>query len=231
MSNELKGILLRDVRWSVTTAGPSPHNNERTELFLLGCSKAMNGNPCPGCFNQSTWDASKAQYDHDPELMADHISKHAPNKYITIGGGEPFDQLPNLIKLCRTLKMYGFHIMVYTHHQLNNLIHHKLVFTDEVNTASIFRANIRRLMRYVDIVVDGPFIQEECLYNGEAGDGLLSSVGSGNQIIWNISQEFNSMSGVSMSDLNSIKLYEINGKHNLKYDLKNYSKPLHYIKL
>ena len=32
---DLSGLLLRDVKWKVTTAGPSPHNNERTELFLL----------------------------------------------------------------------------------------------------------------------------------------------------------------------------------------------------
>lgn len=229
--DNLNGILLRDVRWSVTTAGPSPHNNERTELFLLGCSKALNGNPCKGCFNQTTWDPSKAEWSHDPELMANHILEHAPNKYITIGGGEPFDQIHNLIKLCRILKTYGFHIMVYTHHELNKLIHHNLVFTDEVNKASIFRGRIKELMNYVDMIVDGPFIQEECLYNFESGDGLTSSVGSGNQIVWRVDHQFKSICGSKMSNIKSLQIKEHNSVPHLTFNFKDLNQKLEYIKL
>lgn len=42
------------------------------------------------------------------------------------------------------------------------------------------------LMQYVDIIVDGEFKQDECLYKQELGDGMLSSIGSGNQRIWDI---------------------------------------------
>ena len=115
---DMSGIKLRDVRWSVETAGPSPFDNKRTELFLLGCKKAMSGNPCKGCFNSTTWDASKALESHDPIKMAKHINDNAPNKYITIGGGEPTDQIDNLIILCKELKKYGFHIMMYTWKEL-----------------------------------------------------------------------------------------------------------------
>ena len=38
---DMSGILLRECNWSVKTAGPSPDDNNRTELFLLGCNKAM----------------------------------------------------------------------------------------------------------------------------------------------------------------------------------------------
>ena len=50
-NKDMSGLLIRDLKWSVKTAGPSPFNNERTELFLLGCKKAMSGKPCKGCFN------------------------------------------------------------------------------------------------------------------------------------------------------------------------------------
>lgn len=209
-NNDLNGLLLRDVRWSVKTAGPSPDDNNRTEIFLLGCKKAMSGNPCKGCFNSSTWDASKAEFSHDPIKMAEHINEHAPNKYITIGGGEPTDQIDNLLILCKELKKYGFHIMVYTHLELMKYIEKGLI----LNPASIFRAKLRRLAKAVDIIVDGEYKQEERLWDGEKEDGLLSSVGSGNQIIWNTKKKY----GFAMKDVDSIFLTKSN---DLQYILKD----------
>lgn len=187
---DMSGILLRDCKWSVTTAGPSPYNNERTEIFLLGCNKAMTGNPCKGCFNSTTWDNSTAQWSHDPIKMAEHINNNAPNKYITIGGGEPTDQIDNLIILCKELKKYGFHIMVYT---WRNLEHTRNVPVYTLNNEQRkhidtfnLKSKIYKLLKYIDIVVDGEFRQEEKLYQQELGDGMLSSIGSGNQCIYDI---------------------------------------------
>ena len=189
---DMSGILLRDCRWSVTTAGPSPYNNQRTELFLLGCNKAMTGNPCKGCFNSTTWDNSTAQWSHDPVKMAEHINNNAPNKYITIGGGEPTDQIENLIILCKELKKYGFHIMMYTwrdlKHELDLIFNHHM--TAYYGTSSIekldFAEKMWELTHHLDIIVDGEYKQEERLYQQELGDGMLSSIGSGNQRVWDI---------------------------------------------
>lgn len=89
-----EGLRIFDVKWRVKTAGPSPNNNERIEVFLLGCEKAINGNPCKGCFNSITWDKSIAQFSRDPIEMADMINEGCDpnNKYVTIGGGEPTDR-------------------------------------------------------------------------------------------------------------------------------------------
>ena len=38
-NGDMSGIKIRECQWSVKTAGPSPFNNERTELFLLGTVK------------------------------------------------------------------------------------------------------------------------------------------------------------------------------------------------
>ena len=62
-----EGLKVFDIRFDVTTAGPSPINNRRIELFLLGCDKAMKGQPCKGCFNSKLWDANKAQHSLDVE--------------------------------------------------------------------------------------------------------------------------------------------------------------------
>lgn len=218
----LSGLLLRDVKWKVTTAGPSPHNNERTELFLLGCKKAMSGNPCKGCFNSTTWDTSKAEFSHDPVLMAKHINKYAPNKYITIGGGEPTDQIDNLLILCKELKKYDFHIMVYTHLELNKFFRKGLVFNSSMDNGHIFREKLRTLIDIVDIVVDGEYREEERMWDGTKEDGLISSVGSGNQIIWNTRKKI----GFAMRDVDSISL---NKNNDLQYTLKDLEYKTHFI--
>lgn len=202
---DITGIKLRDVKWSVKTAGPSPFNNERTEIFLLGCEKAMSGDPCQGCFNSTTWDSSKAEFTHDPILMAEHINNNAPNKYITIGGGEPVDQILNLIILCRELKKYGFNIMIYTWRELSSI----LTIDNKTYRSQIecnFRYNIIELLKHIDIVVDGQYKQEEKLWDGTKQDGLISSIGSGNQIVWDV----NKKRGFAMRDILQLGIDEYN---------------------
>lgn len=221
--DDLTGLLLRDVRWSVKTAGPSPHNNERTELFLLGCKKAIEGNPCKGCFNSTTWDSSKAEFSHDPVAMAKHINEFAPNKYITIGGGEPTDQIDNLIILCKELKNYGFHIMVYTWRNLIMATNHGFWPVNDCNY--IYYSNVEKtkeLLKYVDIVVDGEYKEEERLWDGDKEDGLISSIGSGNQIVWNIRKGI----GFAMRDIDTMFITESN---DLQYILKDLDAEMHKI--
>lgn len=88
--NSVPGINIFNVRWSVDTAGPSPLNNVRTEIFLEGCKKAIEGNPCKGCFNSSTWIHGRST-PQDPVKVASHIANNC-NGYVTIGGGEPTDR-------------------------------------------------------------------------------------------------------------------------------------------
>lgn len=226
---DMSGILLRDCNWSVKTAGPSPDDNNRTELFLLGCKKAMSGNPCKGCFNSTTWDKSKAQWSHDPIKMAKHINDCAPNKYITIGGGEPTDQLDNLIILCKELKKYGFHIMMYTWRRLKYMANKPPVYTlteehNQHHKEYIGMSNIIELLKYLDIIVDGEYKEELRLWDGTKEDGLVSSVGSGNQIIWDIKDKI----GYAMKDIDYLWINPEN--NNLLYVLKNLECETHTLK-
>lgn len=218
---DMSGILLRDCNWAVKTAGPSPDENRRTELFLLGCNKAMSGNPCKGCFNSTTWDASKAEWSHDPIKMAEHINNCAPNKYITIGGGEPTDQIDNLIILCRELKKYGFHIMIYTWRDLKDTFHNELFINYPIMRYD-FQDKMRNLLQYVDIIVDGEYKEELRLWDGTKEDGLISSIGSGNQIVWDIRDKI----GYAMKDIVALYLREIERPDDLQYVIKNNAEEL-----
>ena len=167
-------IKLFDVTWTTNTAGPSPFDNNRTEVFFKGCDRAMAGNPCPGCFNTPLWsfDTDKV---HEPQDVANQIIAHAPNKFVTIGGGEPTAQLDDLITLVTLLKGAGFHIMMYSWQTLPDML------------TSINREKYEQLFSQVDMLVDGPYMQEERCYDDmNRGDGFLNSVGSGNQVIWDL---------------------------------------------
>jgi organic radical activating enzyme len=174
------GIKLFDIKWTANTAGPSPYNNERSELFLFGCKKAMEGNPCKGCFNSNTWDNSVVEYTHEPEQMAEHLLKHMPNRYLTIGGGEPTDQIDDVIQLCKALKNKNssIHILMYTWRSLDKILCGEY--------GDIMKYRFEELFPYIDIIVDGEYVADERLYDEDADDGTSNSVGSGNQVVWDI---------------------------------------------
>ena len=206
------GLSVFDIKLEATTAGPSPDNNKRTEVFLLGCKKAQQGNPCPGCFNSITWDTSRVEFTRDPVELAAKLNETTPNKYITIGGGEPLDQIDNLIILCKELKKYGYHIFVYTWHDLVKARRGYTTndMTDNNNKYPVSTAKINELLKYIDILVDGEFDATEKLYEYDTPDGFYGSIGSGNQKIWDVPN----MDYRYMRDIIGLKL---DSKNNLIY--------------
>ena len=225
-----KGLKVFDIRFNVTTAGPSPIDNKRIELFLLGCDKAMTGNPCKGCFNKPLWDSNKAQHSFDPIELADWIIERTPEneRYITLGGGCPLQQIDTIIPLCKHLKENGFHIMMYTWRKLRYYLDHTKDITEDLMMAPMsddIRNKLPQLLPYLDMIVDGQFIQEEKLYQEYKGDGLLSSIGSGNQYIWDINyyNKYGLYRYYAMRDLREIKVSELD--HSLIMYLKEGVEP------
>ena len=165
-------IKIYNVKWTSYDAGPSPDNNRRTELFLSGCNKASKGNPCPGCFNPDLFDPNRYVAKVSAEEAYENIIKNSPNKFITIVGGEPLDQIEPLTALCKLLKEDGYHIIVFTHYVLKDVM--------KMNIGADFLSSI-------DILIDGEFKFEEKIQNqNEYEDGFHNVVGSGNQVIWDI---------------------------------------------
>lgn len=197
-----KGLRIFDIKWRVTTAGPSPNNNERIEVFLLGCDKAMSGNPCKGCFNSITWDKSIAEFARDPIEVADMINDGCDpnNKYVTIGGGEPSDQLEYLIPFVKRLKEHGFHIIMYTWRELRNVLN-PILRSYEVTMRA---RNFKEVLKYIDMVIDGEFKQDEVLWDINDSNTARNFVGSGNQIIWDVSSSI--YYGYTLKDIKSICL-------------------------
>lgn len=196
-------LRLYAVTWSTNTAGVSPDNNMRTEVFFKGCSKATSGNACLGCFNRPLWDITKEDRMYEIEQVAQQIIDHAPNKYITIGGGEPTDQPDSLLLLAKLLKEAGFHIMVYTWKDLEYML------TDATGERQFFID----LLSTIDMLVDGIYDPRQRLYNQKAQDGFFSSVGSGNQTIYDArsyQKNHDSVKGFKMRDVIGMKLDESN---------------------
>lgn len=211
-----KGLHIVQIEQDVKTAGPSPFDNKRLEIFFSGCQKAVAGISCPGCFNQITWKTDNLSYSHDPVLFAKRISEICgDNKNVTIGGGEPLDQIDNLIILCKEMKKYNIHIVMYTWRRLKELLKPYYVIggsKEELFEHIIDHKKINKLLEYVDVIIDGQYKQEERLWDGNKEDGLISSVGSGNQIVWDIKNK----KGYRMDSLNGLSLRD----NKLIFDIK-----------
>lgn len=222
-----KGLIIYDIKWEVTTAGPSPNDNKRVEVFLLGCNKAMSGNPCKGCFNSPTWDKDIAEWSRDPIEVADMINEKSPdNKYVTIGGGEPTDQLPYLIPFVKRLKEHGFHILMYTWRDVIEILKQPFVdysILDQAKNLSIMQSTIfpsyfREVTKYIDVIIDGEYLQEERLWNPEDKNKARNFIGSGNQTVWDVNYGY----GYKMRDLDDISLINDDDEDNaLYYKLKD----------
>lgn len=204
----IDAVKIYDVKWTSQNAGPSPDNNKRTEVFLFGCSKAANGNPCRDCFNPMIWKVPNKVKGYSVDNVVKTITKFAPNKYITFVGGEPLDQLEDLVEVCHGLKDKGFHIIVFTHYALTKLLDSKSIFVND-------------LLKNIDILIDGEYIKGKHIYNDNAGDGFHDAIGSSNQFVWDCNytnvNQFSFIQGLPASSL--VGIY-VSPNFELKYITK-----------
>lgn len=198
----MSAVKLYDIRWVSHTAGLSPVTtkfgpNARVELFFMGCQRATEGNPCKGCFNPTLWKTIKGSRELNPTEMAIHIEKFAPQKYITIVGGEPFDQPEGLTVLCEELRRRNFHIMVFTHYELKETFKQWKKYSSKQqfvkrkkNPPDIIQGwtydMFVRFLKSIDILVDGEYKEEQRIYNEDSQDGFHDAIGSSNQIVWDL---------------------------------------------
>lgn len=108
----------------------------RTSIYFAGCDHR-----CPGCHNPQTWDF-QAGHDMTVDELADAVAEADFN--VTFTGGDPVYQAGRLISLARRICESGKTIWLYTG------------FTIEQLAAM---PDARELLRYVEAVVDGPFVE------------------------------------------------------------------------
>lgn len=127
----------------------------RTAVFLQGC-----GRKCKGCHNPQTHDYSGGKLMSLLEILQKITT--AVSKNVTFSGGEPFDQAKSLTNLAIILKVYDYSITVYTGYTWEEIVADEEKFT---------------LLQYVDILVDGPFIENQktttACYKGSSNQRVI----------------------------------------------------------
>lgn len=170
-------LKIYNVKWASRSAGPSPDDMKRSEIFLAGCSMALNGHPCKGCFNPDLWDPKKCCAEPTVKEAYDNIEEFSPNHYVTFVGGEPLDQIKPLSALCELLHDDGYHIIVITHFTLKDIIHKAEDLDSDYEP-------YRLLLKNVDGIIDGAYDETQRIWDDDkAGDGVHDVIGSGNQCV------------------------------------------------
>ena len=124
----------------------------RTVLFVSGCR-----NRCKGCFQPDTWNFCNGQvFDKRAEEAIIESLQPAYIKGLTLLGGDPFEpeNQAGLIAFVRRVKKEcpDKDIWAYTGYLLDK---------DLVSGGRLHTEVTEELLSYIDVLVDGPFIEEK----------------------------------------------------------------------
>jgi len=138
----------------------------RDVVFFQGCS-----HKCRGCQNPHTWNYNGGEHRFLGSLVKE-LAKSSNN--VTFSGGEPLDQVQDVIDLAKELKEQGKNIWLYTG-----------------NTVDPKKRIYYVLSRYIDVIVDGEFIEElhdpDLLFKGSSNQRIINlpkSVEEGQIVLW-----------------------------------------------
>ena len=113
----------------------------RTTIFSQGCP-----HHCPGCHNPETW-AFGCGTQMEEEQIVQIVKSNPLCRGVTFSGGEPFSQAAGFAKLAKLLKEQNYEVASYSGYTFEALFQG----TPEQ----------QELLRSIDILIDGPFIQSE----------------------------------------------------------------------
>jgi anaerobic ribonucleoside-triphosphate reductase activating protein len=118
---------------------------KRFVIWFQGCTIQ-----CKGCFNSKFWDVNGGEFMEVEKIFGLILNAHKNEKIegVTFTGGEPLDQAKNIIPLARKIKSINLTIVCYTGYLFGEIINGIVPFGYE-------------LLKYVDILIDGKFIEEE----------------------------------------------------------------------
>jgi anaerobic ribonucleoside-triphosphate reductase activating protein len=122
----------------------------RISLFVSGCTHR-----CKNCFNKEAWDFSYGSA-FDEKIENQILEMLAPSyiKGLSLLGGEPFEiqNVKGLLPFMRkVITLKGKDVWAYSGYTLEQL----LARDGEDGKAT------RELLSYIDVLVDGPFIEEK----------------------------------------------------------------------
>lgn len=126
----------------------------RTSIYFAGCQ-----HECPGCHNPSSWDF-EAGTDMSVSQILERISENDMD--VSLSGGDPLYQAEALTCLCRMIKDSGKSIWLYTGFLYEDILANPVYAP---------------LLKYVDVVVDGPFVSQlrdtALLFRGSSNQRLI----------------------------------------------------------
>lgn len=114
----------------------------RAVVWVQGCSRR-----CPGCFNTDTQPFDAREVATVEELEGRILSLEGIDG-VTFSGGEPFEQAQALAELAKVLRACGMSVVCYTGYTLEQL-------------RSGNREDWDALLEQIDLLIDGPFVQEQ----------------------------------------------------------------------
>lgn len=111
----------------------------RTSIYFAGC-----GHKCVGCHNPESWDFNGGK-EYTVDELLDSI-KSDPFADVTFSGGDPFFQVGAATELARRIKEEtNKTLWVYTGYTIEKIIQTRY---------------LSRMLPYIDVLVDGPFVKE-----------------------------------------------------------------------
>ncbi len=137
----------------------------RFTVFAQGCPRR-----CPGCHNPQTW-PFEGGFEATPEQLLAEMKKDPLVSGLTLSGGEPFSQPEGMAELARLARADGYHVISYTGYLYEELLE-----------LAKDRPAVMDLLRHVDVLIDGPFVQElksyELRFRGSANQRSIDVAAS-----------------------------------------------------
>ena len=154
----------------------------RVTLFVSGCT-----HKCPGCFNEIAWDFDYGQ-PFTQQTIDTILDMLKPNyiKGLTLLGGEPFEPQNQsaIVELLRQIKQKYPHKSIWA---FSGYLFDKDILPGKLGDPAI----TREYLSYLDVLVDGPFIQAKkdltLRFRGSSNQRLIdvpASLAAGEVVLW-----------------------------------------------
>lgn len=141
---------------TITTNDIANGPGVRTVLWVSGCRQS-----CPGCHNPQTWDF-KSGFPFTKETEKELLAACSPDYVagLTLSGGNPLET-ENTLSLIPVVREFKYQ---YPNKTIWVYCGNTLTYKDVAGPAFGATPETKfapMLLRYCDVVVDGPFIQEQ----------------------------------------------------------------------
>ena len=154
----------------------------RVSLFVSGCTHR-----CPGCFNEEAWDFDYGQ-PFDQSTIDEILGLLQPDyvQGLTLLGGEPFDprNQPAIVELLRQIKAKYPNKGIWA---FTGYLFDRDILPGRLGESAI----TREYLSYLDVLVDGPFIQARknltLRFRGSDNQRLIdvpASLSRGEVVLW-----------------------------------------------